>query len=146
MLRIASRPLVNTARSVRMTQTLRNHSTQTTQSSSTLLLTYIGLAFAGAFVWPLKESLRMTTEQAAALEKKEIRENATPNVPGGVPLDDVALAQEGNIQAAEAPGNLADYDKVEPEEDVPMPKNVPLDDVALKEHGDVKAAMAPGDN
>ncbi|AOW01887.1 YALI0B18392p [Yarrowia lipolytica CLIB122] len=91
-------------------------------------------------------SPQMTTEQAAALEKKEIREDKTPKERNGVPLDDVALQQEGKPQAAEAPGNLANYDMVEPEEDVPMPKNVPLDDVALKEHGDVKAAMAPGDD
>lgn len=88
----------------------------------------------------------MTTEQAAALEKKEMREQNAPKEPNGVPLDDVALQQKGDSQAAEAPGNTANYGMVESEDDVPMPKNVPLDDVALKEHGDVKAAMAPGDN
>ncbi|KAG5360512.1 hypothetical protein CJU89_3585 [Yarrowia sp. B02] len=91
-------------------------------------------------------SERMTTDQAIALEKKEIKEDKQPQEPNGVPLDDVALQQEGDGKDALAPGNLAQYDMVEPEEDVPMPKNVPLDDVALKEHGDVKAAMAPGDN
>lgn len=88
----------------------------------------------------------MTTDQAIALEKKEMRDEQPPKE-SNVPLDDVALQQKGDPQAAEAPGNMANYGMVESEEeDVPMPKNVPLDDVALKEHGDVKAAMAPGDN
>lgn len=89
---------------------------------------------------------RLSTDQAIALEKKEIQQDQGSNQAKPAPLDDIALQQEGDPQAALAPGNLADYDNDEPEEDVPMPKNVPLDDIALKEHGDVKAAMAPGDD
>lgn len=94
---------------------------------------------------------RMTTSEAAKLEKQEIasgKPSKDVSEPNGVPLDDAALQNEGKSGEALAPGTLADYDNDDDdeEEDVPMPTNVPLDDVALKEAGDVEAAMAPGDD